>query len=51
MSSYSMNAASIAPITAGQISQIDLGAYSFGERKNYPIKKYQLMYILHTVAM
>jgi hypothetical protein len=38
MSSYSMNAASVAPITAGQISQIDLGAYSFGEKK-LPNKK------------
>ena len=39
MSSYSMNAASVAPITAGQISQIDLGAYKFGNDKKLPNKK------------
>jgi hypothetical protein len=42
MSSYSMNAASVAPITAitaGQISQIDLGAYTFGNDKKLPNKK------------
>jgi hypothetical protein len=39
MSNYTMNAASIAPITAGQISQIDLGAYTFGNDKKLPNKK------------
>lgn len=45
MSSYSMNAQGIAPITAAQISQIDLGGYSFGDKK-LPNKK--ISFDVHT---
>jgi hypothetical protein len=39
MSNYTMNTASIAPITASQIS-MDLGAYSYGEERTVlPNKK------------
>jgi hypothetical protein len=44
MSSYTMNAASIAPITAAQISQIDLSPYN-GEKK-LPNKK--ISFDIHT---
>ena len=47
MSNYTMNAASIAPITAGQISQIDLGAYTIGGNdKKLPNKK--ISFDVHT---
>jgi hypothetical protein len=45
MSNYTMAGAAVAPITAAQISQIDLGGYSVGEKK-LPNKK--ISFDVHT---
>jgi hypothetical protein len=45
MSNYTIAGAAMAPITAAQISQIDLGGYSVGEKK-LPNKK--ISFDVHT---